>query len=74
MYSGIICDNVKLQEEFIDIINQMITVWAYMIDDEVNLYDLLQLFNISEYKHQEVVYTWTREQYSLGLGILCFNI
>jgi hypothetical protein len=33
-----------------------------MIDEEVNLYDLLQLFNISEIKHQEAVYTWTSEQ------------
>jgi hypothetical protein len=74
MYSSIICDNAKLHEELIEIINQMITVWTYMIDEEVNLYDLLQLFNISENKHEEVVYTWTSEQYSLRVGILCFNI
>lgn len=41
MYSRIICDNLKLYEELIETINQMITVWAYMIDGEVNLYDLL---------------------------------
>jgi hypothetical protein len=70
MYSSIICDKVKLHEELIETINQMITVWAYMIDEEVNLYDLLQLFNISEIKHQEIVYTWTSEQYSFCVGIL----
>jgi hypothetical protein len=74
MYSSIICDNVKLHEKLIDIINQMITVWACMTDDEVNLYDLLQLFNISEIKHQETVYTWTSEQYSLRVEDLCVHI
>lgn len=34
MYSRIICDNLKLHEKLIETINQMITVWAYMIDEK----------------------------------------
>jgi hypothetical protein len=70
MYSGIICDNVKLHEDLIETIYQAITVWTYVIDEKVILYDLLRPFNISEIRHQGTVYTWTSEEYSL----LCFNI
>jgi hypothetical protein len=58
MYSSILCVNVKLYEELIEIINQMIKAWACVNDEKVSLYDLLPLFNISEIKHQAVVYTW----------------
>jgi hypothetical protein len=70
MYSIIICDNVKLHGDLIEIINQAITVWAYVIDEEVISYDLLRLCNISESKRQEAADKRTSEQHS----VLCFTI